>query len=182
MSSRDSFVFYRSFYEAAWHLTDNERLELYEGIINYALNHKMSDLPPMPKALFCLIKPQLEANYKKAIKGKLGAEYGKLGGRPSKNKPHDNPSGVSEDNPKQTANANLNVNLNANANVNLGSYSIKSKIQYGTVLHIETMRTGLDIDYLYETFDRWIVDKDKPKDADSAFLAWVKKFTKGKAA
>ena len=181
MADKDSFIFYRSFFEASKPLSSDEKLALFEAIAEYALNHKKILLPPMAEAMFCLIKPQLEANYKKFQNGKKGGKYGNLGGRPKNEKPLDNPLGDISGNPKETPNANVNDHVNVNANLN-ANYNIKDKLQYGTVLQIEAMRTGLDIDYLYERFDRWIIDKDKPKDADSAFLAWVKKFSKGKAA
>ena len=36
--SKDSFVFYRSWYEAAKHQSDSDRLTYYELILEYALN------------------------------------------------------------------------------------------------------------------------------------------------
>ena len=56
--------------------------------------------------------------------GKKGAEYGQRGGRPSKNKPQQNPTITPEkpqQNPTETPNANANVNANANENANVES-------------------------------------------------------------
>ncbi len=100
---KDSFIFYRSFYEAVEGLEDVDRLAVLDAICKYALNQKETELQPVPKALFTLVKPQLEANHKKFINGSKG-------GRPkTKTKPKDN---LTKTKPKP------NVNVNVNANVN----------------------------------------------------------------
>ena len=108
-NKRDSIVVYRSFYEAAKALTDKEELELYRAIFEYGLDHKSAEMGPMAAAMFKLIKPQLEANYKKW-------QNGMRGGRPKQEESKDKP----KDNQKETRdepNANDNVNDNVNANV-----------------------------------------------------------------
>lgn len=108
-TKRDSIVVYRSFYEAAKALTDKEELELYRAIFEFGLDHKTADMGPMAAAMFKLIKPQLEANYKKW-------QNGMRGGRPKQEESKDKP----KDNQKETKpqpNENVNVNDNDNANV-----------------------------------------------------------------
>ena len=80
---RDSYVFYRSFFDAIKKLSTKERLAAYETLMYYALD-KVS-------IIFLMAKPQLDANTKKYIGGLKGREhgikgkdFGKLGGRPSK--------------------------------------------------------------------------------------------------
>lgn len=70
MAERDSFVFYRSFYESLKELPDENQLEIYKAIMEFALNQNEIELSNLSKAIFTLIKPQLEANYKKYINGK----------------------------------------------------------------------------------------------------------------
>ena len=111
-TKRDSIVVYRSFYEAAKALTDKEELELYRAIFEFGLDHKTADMGPMAAAMFKLIKPQLEANYKKW-------QNGMRGGRPKQEESKDKP----KDNQKETKdepNENENVNANDNANVFIG--------------------------------------------------------------
>ena len=72
METKDSFIFYRSFFEAASALPDTERLHLMDAICEFGLNHKQLELDSLSKAMFCLIKPQLEANHKKWLNGKKG--------------------------------------------------------------------------------------------------------------
>lgn len=114
---RDSFVFYRSFAEAISCLPDEDRLQLMDGLIEYALNETEPEFDGMAKGMFILIKPQIDANNKRYENGKKGADYGVLGGRPRSENPKETPRKPLE-NPKQTPNVNVNENVNENENVN----------------------------------------------------------------
>jgi hypothetical protein len=113
--SKDSFIFYRSFKESLSELSDSDKLIVYEAISDYALDRIEPDLTGFPKALFSLIRPQLDANWKRFENGKKGAEYGKLGGAPignknaKKNKAFYNRP---QNNGKTTPNVNDNLNVN----------------------------------------------------------------------
>jgi hypothetical protein len=108
-NKRDSIVVYRSFYEAAKALGDQEELELYRAIFEFGLDHKNTEMGPMAAAMFKLIQPQLEANYKKW-------QNGMRGGRPKQSESEEEPN----DNQKETKNEpNVNVNDNVNANANV---------------------------------------------------------------
>ena len=76
---RDSFIFYRSFFEATKSLTTEQAADLYYAICSYALDREELELDNIQKALFSLIKPQLDANHKKW-------ENSKKGGRPNQTK------------------------------------------------------------------------------------------------
>lgn len=80
---KDSFIFYRSFNDSIKELSDEDKLIMYEAISDYGLNHDEPKLVGFPKALFSLIEPQLDANFKKWAKGCEGKEFGKLGGNPN---------------------------------------------------------------------------------------------------
>ena len=99
---RDSFIFYRSFYEATQYLEKEQKADLFDAIANYALNQKQSKLDNICSALFSLIKPQLDANYSKYLNGKK---------KDKKSKPVAKIS-------KPLTNVNVNVNDNVNVNVN----------------------------------------------------------------
>ena len=68
----DSFIFYRSFYDAMEGVSDKDRLALYDAIVGLALNGELVNLPKSVKGLFILIKPQIEANIRKRIAGRKG--------------------------------------------------------------------------------------------------------------
>ena len=113
-SEKESFVFYRSFFEALQDLKDKERLKVYDAICDLALNENDTKLTGIAKIVFTLIRPQILSNTKKYKNGQKGAEYGRLGGRPRKEK---TPVGLSQETPNVNENANVNVNENANVNV-----------------------------------------------------------------
>ena len=108
---RESFVFYRSFYEGIKELPRDIQGEVLTAIMEYGLNGVTTEnQKPITKAMFALIKPQLDANNQRFENGRLGAEHGKKGGRPKKEKPQENPN--------QTPNVNVNDNVNVNVNDN----------------------------------------------------------------
>lgn len=109
---RDSFIFYRSFYEAIRELPNEDKGEVYDAIFAYIFDQKNSDLSGINNAIYTLIKPQLDANIRKYQNGLKGAEHGAKGGRPKKKKtpkkPLKNPLGDKN----KTPNDNVNVNVN----------------------------------------------------------------------
>lgn len=114
--NNDSFVFYKSFYEAAAELDDADRLAFYDALATYALADEEPEIESaVVRALFKMARPQIDANEKRREAGKKGAEFGKLGGRPKKD---ENPIGVIEENPIGVNSETPNVNVNVNANVN----------------------------------------------------------------
>ena len=68
--ARDSFIFYRSFYEAIKEIPPEDQLQVYKAISIYALEQKEITLTGIARAIFSLVKPQLDANYKKYENGK----------------------------------------------------------------------------------------------------------------
>lgn len=66
---RDSFLMYRSFYECIKDLPIDKKYKMFEVICEYALNAKSIEMDSVEFALFTLIKPQLDANYKKYKNG-----------------------------------------------------------------------------------------------------------------
>lgn len=104
---QNSFIFYRSFFEATLPLNDTDKLVLFQAITNYALNGEETELTPISKAMFALIKPQLEAN-------KIRYENGSKGGRPkTEPKPKANRK-LTEPEPNKNLNSNSNLNENKN--------------------------------------------------------------------
>ena len=139
----ESFVFYRSFYEAINEVPEENQLELFKAICEYSLNNKLPKLEnKISRVIFKLIKPNIDsakARYERAVEG------GKMGGRPSKisneqieklreegktNKEIAEILGCSEknieyrikkiknSNPKNPKNLNVDVNVDDNVDVN----------------------------------------------------------------
>ena len=120
---RDSFIFYRGFFESFSDLSKKDKLILFDALCNYALNDIEPELVGVPSAIFKLLKPQVDANNRRY-------ENGLKGGRPKKNqsetktKPKENqtetkPKRNVNDNDNDNDNDNINENVNVNENLNV---------------------------------------------------------------
>lgn len=113
--SRESFIFYASFYDALKEFPGEVRLEIFDAICEFSLNGKEPELTGVAKAIFTLIRPQISANFARY-------ENGCKGGRPkTKTQPNENLN-ETEIKPKQNqsktkAKPNENDNVNDNVNV-----------------------------------------------------------------
>ena len=67
---KESFVFYKSFYDALQDLKEKDRLKVYDAICELALNDHETKLTGIAKTIFTSIKPQLMANKKRYESGK----------------------------------------------------------------------------------------------------------------
>ena len=67
---KESFVFYKSFYDALQDLKEKDRLKVYDTICDLALNGNETKLTGVAKIIFILIKPQILANTKRYENGK----------------------------------------------------------------------------------------------------------------
>lgn len=107
---RESFVFYRSFYESIGRLPDDVQLALFRAVADYGLDQVVPDFTGVPsrpfvEAIFAGIRPQLDANYKRFLNGCGGGAP--VGNQNARKQP--------KNNQKQP-----NVNANDNENVNEG--------------------------------------------------------------
>lgn len=106
---RESFVFYRSFYDAIKDLPRDVQGEIYTAIMEYSLYGKETDnLKPVARSIFTLIKPQIDVNNKRF-------DNGCKGGRPLKKETKEKPSNNQKET-KEKPNKNYNVNDNNNDN------------------------------------------------------------------
>nr|DAX66024.1 MAG TPA: hypothetical protein [Caudoviricetes sp.] len=110
---RESFVFYRSFYEGINELPRDIQGEVLTAIMEYGLNGVTTEnQKPITKAMFALIKPQLDANNQRF-------ENGKNGGAPKGNQnARKQPKNNQETTEKQPKNNQKQPNVNVNDNVN----------------------------------------------------------------
>jgi len=131
--TRDSIIIYRSWYEAIKELDADVKVSLYEAIIHYGLNQEEPKLHGIAQVVWQLIKPNVDANYRKWENGQKGAQHGGKGGRPKKpqGNPTETPQGIEEEtpkkpqrNPKRTPNVNVNVNVNDNENENVDALRV----------------------------------------------------------
>lgn len=121
--SRESFVFYRSFYESLSELSDESIAKALRAICEYALDGTMPTLSGVEKAVFVLIKPQIDANFKRYINGKHGGRKPKQNQEGTEQEPNRNQEAT-----EQEANANVNVNVNVNANENVNTNTKEASV------------------------------------------------------
>lgn len=112
---RESFVFYKSFYDSIKELDPNDQVKIYNAIFEYEYYQREPKLSGVAKSIFTLILPQLEANNKRY-------ENGKKGGRPKK-ETEEKP----KNNQKETK-VKPNVNVNDNVNVNVINNNLSSTV------------------------------------------------------
>lgn len=113
--NRDSFIFYRSYYEAMSGLKDKDKLQLFSAISELSLNNNDIKLTGICKNIFTAIKPQIVANSERY-------ENGKKGGRPKKETigfKKTKTIGYENKKPNENDNDNENVNENDNDNNNV---------------------------------------------------------------
>ena len=109
--NRDSMIFYRSFYESVNGLSPIIKAEVYDAIFRYGLDfEEPSFTDEIARALFTLIKPQLDANIKRFENGKKPKTKQSESKAEAKQKQK-----ISE----SEANNNVNVNNNVNKNINI---------------------------------------------------------------
>lgn len=106
---RDSFIFYRSFFEAISDLPNENQLEIYNAIADFSLNFKEPNLSGLSSTIFKLIKPQLEANNKRFENGSKPKQKRNISKTEAKKK---------QVKSKTEANNNVNNNVNVNDNIN----------------------------------------------------------------
>jgi hypothetical protein len=154
---KESMVIYRSFFEALKDLPESNRLQVWDAICELGLNGVEVELSGLSKTIFTLIKPQIDANNRRAAagieNGHKGGEFGKLGGRPPKEKPTNNP----QDNPLETPKKPSNVNDNANGNGN----------DNGNANENDKSNSGVSKETKPKSYKQWTLDDFKQSIADN---------------
>lgn len=148
---RDSFIFYRSFFESAKTLKTKDKLKFFESVCDYALNDIEPDLEGPALGMFNLLKPQVDANNKRFENGKKGgrpkANQDETKAKPKRNRPQSKPQPNDNVNVNDNVNDNVNVNDNDNDNgAGCGGGSDNDKYNLFKIL-------GADgIDAIYEVY------------------------------
>lgn len=84
------FTMLPSYYEAIRPLSDTDRLAMYDAIMDYVFASKEPEaLSPILNGYFALLRPNIDSSVKHYS---TSVENGKKGGRPSKEKPNENPA------------------------------------------------------------------------------------------
>ena len=146
---RDSMIFYRSFYESLNGLDSVIKAEVYDAIFSYGLDFQEPKFTnEIARALFTLIKPQLDANLKRftnGIKPKTKQIESKTEAKQKQNKS------------EVEANVNVNVNDNVNKNKNIE----ERKINFACALKPFLDEYGKDL--LNDFYYYWTEHGEKDK-------------------
>jgi hypothetical protein len=146
---RDSMIFYRSFYESVTGLSPVIKAELYDAIFEYGLNFQEIEFTnDISKALFTLIKPQLDANIKKFENGKK-----------PKTKQSESKTEAKDKQKESKVEANVNVNVNDNVNKNENIEERKSKFYDSLTSFIDDYPKEM----LREFYNYWVEHGEKDK-------------------
>lgn len=188
----NSFVFYRSFFDAIEQASEEEQLQLYRGITLYALNGEEPTFKGLLRAVWLVIKPQIEANYKRYLNGCKGAEHGKKGGRPKQPQPQEDKTPTKpQETPTLTPNDNYNVNVDVNVNANEEVIGKGRKAKRGARFVAPTLQeikdyildNSLSVDaeneaekaFDYYTSKGWKVGNTPMKDWKAAIRNWCRR-------
>ena len=163
---RDSIIFYRSFYEAITELPIDIQGSIYTAIFEYSLNFNEVVLEGLPKTIFTLIKPQLDANnnrYKNGLKG------GRTKQEETKTEPKPNQK---ETKAKANKNENVNYNVNENENEN-GNNTPPTAFSFYKALISNGAESKLANEWLE------VRKKKKSTNSETAFEGFLREMNKG---
>lgn len=168
---RESFVFYRSFFESISCLTKEQKADCLDAIAKYALDGEVIEMDGIIKALFLSMKPQIDANTRRYANGCRGGKP-KSNQDETKTEPNHNQT-ITKPEPKSNQNEtktepksnqkvtkpepNVNVNVNDNDNEN-------EKITPLTPLKGEKEKKPSDL----------VEEKNFPAELKEAVLQWLK--------
>ena len=134
---RESFVFYRSFYEAIKKIKDKAtKADIYEAICELGLNKNVIPLTnDVGQIIMELVKPQIEANTERYENGKKG---GAPIGNQNAKKQLKTTTGYLLKQPNENDNENVNDNDNVNVRENSHTLSLTLAdiVSYGLTLGI----------------------------------------------
>lgn len=131
---RDSFVFFRSFFEAVEDLEPEDFKEVVTMIAKYALDREEPKCTGISKAMFSLMKPIIDSNHQRWLNSKKGGRHKKTEAKPNANqnetetKPNRNQTQTKTKlKPNQTEtkplpNVDVDVDGNADANDDVNVY------------------------------------------------------------
>lgn len=115
MEEKNSFIFYRSFYNALQKVKDRDlRLDIFEAVCELGLNDNVKELDSeVGNVIMELISPQLEANTERYINSKKGgAPKGNQNAKKQKNNTENNSKNNQETNENQFKTTENNIERN----------------------------------------------------------------------
>lgn len=168
--TRDSMVFYRSFFEAVEDLPPEDFKQAVTAIMRYALDGTADDVKGVAKSILIMARPQIDKNNKRY-------ENGTRGGR----KPNDSQT-ITKVEPKCISpKPNVNVNDNVNDIKENTLKSVKEKrfappTPEDVREYCREKGLSVDADRFVDFYEskNWYVGKNKMKDWKAAVRNWAR--------
>ena len=166
---KDSFIFYRSFYEAIKDLNNKDQLNLFLAICELSLNEEDTEIDGIANTIFKLMKPQILANNRRYENGKKG---GAPKGNDNAKKQPKNNLDTTKKQPNNNVNENVNVNDNKKENIKRKSF------EKPTIEEIQNYcserNNGINANAFYDFYEskNWMVGKNKMKDWKACVRTW----------
>ena len=168
--TRDSMVFYRSFFEAVEDLPPEDFKQAVTAIMRYGLDGTADDVKGVAKSILIMARPQIDKNNKRY-------ENGTRGGR----KPNDNQT-ITKAEPKCISpKPNVNVNDNVNDIKENTLKSVKEKrfappTPEDVREYCREKGLNVDADRFVDFYEskNWYVGKNKMKDWKAAVRNWAR--------
>lgn len=168
--TRDSMVFYRSFFEAVEDLSPEDFKQAVTAIMRYALDGTADDVKGVAKSILIMARPQIDKNNKRY-------ENGTRGGR----KPNYNQT-ITKAEPKCISpKPNVNVNDNVNDIKENTLKSVKEKrfappTPENVREYCREKGLSVDADRFVDFYEskNWYVGKNKMKDWKAAVRNWAR--------
>ena len=168
---RDSIVFYRSFYEAIKEIPLEEQGVVYNAIYGYALDGIEPELNGIAKAIFLLVKPQIDANNNRYENGKKGGKP-KANQNETKTEPKPNQD-VTETEPNENVNVNVNENdLKENIKRKVFTKPTAEEVK----AYCAERKNNVDADKFIDFYESkgWLIGKNPMKDWKASVRTWEK--------
>lgn len=180
---RQSFTFYLSFEKGIQALKNADQLLVYRAISRYSLFGEKPALRGFALMVWELILPTLEKSRKGFENGKLGAEFGKLGGAPKgnknacKNNPQNNPQNNPTDTDTDTKRENNKRDANKSRPVSKRTAFVAPTLEELREYIAEKGLTDVDAERFidYYTANGWKVGRTPMKDWRAAARNWNRK-------
>ena len=132
---RDSFIFYRSFYESLSYLDKEQKADCLDAIARYALDGIEPQESGIVMAIFTTVKPQIDANNRRYLNGLKG---GKPKANQNVTKANQNVTNIKpsliKPEPNDNDNVNVNDNVNDNDNVNVNDNEKREDTNYQKII------------------------------------------------
>lgn len=168
---RDSVLFYRSFYEALKNIPPDERLKVYDSIMEYGMYDHAPDLDGVALAIFLLSKPQIDANNKRYANG-CKAKTKRAVSKTEANSEQDK----SEDEAKEKEKVKEKVKVKVKDNNKIFKPPTVDDVRAYCTERSNNVDPQSFVDF-YES-KGWMIGKNKMKDWKAAVRTWERSETK----